>query len=88
MAIYNYKCRKCDHEFSEMLKMDDRKKPTLEPCPSCNEQGDDETIVYQVIGTPKIVAGVGTNIGKSSQGWKDLLGRIKKGSGKENYIRD
>lgn len=67
-----------------MYKMDDRKIPEQQPCPEC---GAEETI-FLLIGAPKIVAGVGTNIGKTSQGFKDLLGRIKKGSGSGNTIHD
>lgn len=82
MPIYNYKCKACEHEFSELLKMDDRNIPVETPCPECEEKE-----IYLVIGSPKIVAGVGTNIGKAPQGFKDLLGRIKKGSDKQNTVK-
>ena len=37
-------------------------------------------------GTPRIVTGVGENIGKTSGDWRDLMKSIKKGSGKGNSI--
>jgi hypothetical protein len=44
----------------------------------------------QIIGSPKIVSGVGGHgaaISKAGTGWKDLLGRVKKGSGRGNTIK-
>lgn len=84
MAIYSYACRSCDHEFTEMLRMDDRKIPTENPCPSCGEK-----TVYQTIkGTPSIVSQVGGTLSKTSDGWKDVLKKVKSGSGRNNTIHD
>lgn len=84
MAIYNYKCKECEHEFQEHLRMDDRKLPEESPCPEC---GKEDAVVLQ-IGAPKIVRDQGSILGKTSQGWKDLVKHIKKGSGKGNTIND
>ena len=32
MPTYNYKCKKCEHEFEEMLSISRRKEPTEVPC--------------------------------------------------------
>lgn len=36
---------------------------------------------------PKIVSGVGSLLGKTDDTWKERLGQIKKGSGRENTIK-
>jgi hypothetical protein len=43
--------------------------------------------IVPVISSPMIVSGVGSNLGKTDHGWKDLLGSIKKGSGQGNTIK-
>jgi hypothetical protein len=45
---------------------------------------DDDVI--KVLSVPKIVTGVGNLNSKTDDGWKDTLGRIKKGAGKGNTI--
>lgn len=41
----------------------------------------------QVLSTPPLVRQVGSNISKTSDGWKDVLKTIKKGSGRGNTIK-
>lgn len=45
---------------------------------------DDDVI--KVLSVPKIVSGVGNLNSKTDDGWKETLGRIKKGAGKGNTI--
>ncbi len=40
----------------------------------------------QVPTTPRIVSGVGSNLSKTDNGWKEVLNKIKKGSGKGHTI--
>lgn len=40
----------------------------------------------QKLNTPKIVTHVGGTLKQTSDGWKDLLKNVKKGSGKDNTI--
>jgi len=47
---------------------------------------EDENL-FQKLSTPKIVSGVGGLYSKTDDGFKDVLGRIKKNSGKGNTIR-
>jgi len=42
----------------------------------------------QLLSTPKFVTGVKSTLSQTSDGWKDLLGNIKKGSGKGNTINN
>jgi len=46
---------------------------------------EDETLSH-VIQAPNMVTMVGSTLGKTSEGWRDLLKSIKKGSGKGNTI--
>jgi len=41
----------------------------------------------QKLTTAAFVSQTGSTLSKTSSGWKDLLGRIKKGSGKGNSIK-
>lgn len=47
---------------------------------------DEQPDVIKVLSVPKIVSGVGNLNSKTDDGWKDTLGRIKKGAGKGNTI--
>ena len=48
MPTYTYNCRKCDHDFSETLRMDDRKIPLGKPCPKCSAEGE----IHQTLQAP------------------------------------
>jgi hypothetical protein len=63
--------------------MDDRNIPVEQPCPEC---GIEEVRI--TIGAPKLVSGVGSNLKKAGNDWKDLVGRIKSSSGSGNTIND
>ena len=45
---------------------------------------DDDVI--KVLSVPKIVSGVGSNLSKTDDGWKETLGKIKKGAGRGNTV--
>jgi putative FmdB family regulatory protein len=81
MPTYNYRCRSCEHEFSEMLKMDDRKIPVEKPCPEC---GKDD--IYQVIGAVRVVHEAGSRL-KVDDGWREVQSKIKE-TYKINNIKD
>lgn len=82
MPLYEYKCGSCEHTFSEVLRVDDRKRPCEEPCPSCSVQGQIDT----VISAPRIVAGVGEIYSKTPDVFRDRLKEIHKQSGKHSKI--
>ncbi len=52
MPTYEYFCNKCQHEFDEILKIDERDAPTKSPCPKC---GQSESI-EQKMSAPAVVA--------------------------------
>jgi hypothetical protein len=43
--------------------------------------------VVQVLAAPKIVSGTGSNLSKTDNGWKEVLGKVKAGSGRGNTIK-
>lgn len=43
--------------------------------------------VIQVPSTPKIVSGVGSTLSKTDDGWKEVLNKVKSGSGRSNTIK-
>jgi len=45
MPLYDYKCKSCEHEFSQWLKSQENKLPESMPCPQCGESE-----VQQVLG--------------------------------------
>ena len=53
------------------------------------ELTDEETGEYdQIIGSPRIVTHRGSVIGTTSGDWKNLVSKIKKGSGRNNTVND
>lgn len=71
MGIYNYACKDCEHEFDEMLKMDDRKIPEGKPCPQCGKEGT----VYQKIGQINMVHQPGSRL-KVDNGFREVQQKI------------
>jgi len=52
------------------------------------EMLDNSPDLIKVLSTPNFVSSTATHANSNtSDGWKDLLGRIKKGSGKNNTIK-
>jgi len=49
-----------------------------------SEEGD----WIQIIGSPTMVTHIGGTLKQAGSEWKDLLGKIKKGSGRNNTIHD
>ena len=84
MPTYTYSCSRCEHTFDQVLSMDDRKIPEQNPCPECKGE---ETVI-QRIGAPKIVTSTGSMLGKAGSEWRDVLKKVKSGSGMSNTIND
>lgn len=64
--------------------MDDREVPCEAPCPECGA----EDSIYIKIGAPKLVTGTTSPLKQAGQGWKDVLSKVKSGSGKGHTIHD
>jgi len=43
--------------------------------------------VRQVLSTPKIVSQAGSTLSKTDDGWKEVLNKVKSGSGRANTIK-
>lgn len=37
MPVYNYKCKNCENEFSDIKTISERDDPCKEPCENCGE---------------------------------------------------
>lgn len=82
MPLYEYQCVHCEHEFSDVLKINDRDAPVNAPCPSCKAAGG----VERRVSTCRIVAGVGDFRAKVPEVFKDRLREIKKTAGRTSTI--
>lgn len=83
MAIYSYKCRRCEHAWDATYLMSDRKIPESEECPACLVIGE----VYQRIGTPKLLYTVDYSL-KTTDNFNSRLKDIKKKAGSDNTVGD
>lgn len=76
MPIYTLKDMKTAEVWEVQCSYDELQK-TLDCMPD----------IIQVLSAPKIVSVIGNTVNKTPDGFKDLMGRIKSGSGKNNTIR-
>lgn len=80
MPMYDFGCTSCGHYFDAYLSINERDKPTIEPCPHCDEL----TVKKMLLNAPSIVGGVGT--ARHSNEFNDRLKEIKKTAGRSNTI--
>lgn len=73
MPLYEYSCKSCDHAFTKMNMIVDRKLPESEPCPECSVLGK----VVQQISTPMIAYSNPGSL-KTTDSFNDRLKDIKK----------
>lgn len=80
---YSYKCKNCDHTFDLNLLIAERDRPLGDACPSC-----DQLTVVRAFSAPPALSYEGgkTVLQRAGSGWNDLLGKIKKGSGRRTNI--
>lgn len=72
MPTYAYKCKKCNHEFDWVSKIDLREKPLTDPCPNCGEYDNIERVITSVgFGDPVRMGFI-----KGDSGMKEALQRI------------
>jgi len=90
MPFYDYKCEKCDHSFEELLKIDERSKPTRRKCPECGEKGCIKQVITGIGGV-----GVDGNMridGNATGAFRDVMQKVTespgiKGSKREQYYK-
>ena len=76
MPSYTLKDTKTQHTWDVVCTWDEL-QDTLDAMPD----------VIQVLSTPKIVSGVGSTLSKTDDGWKEVLNKVKSGSGRDNTIK-
>jgi putative FmdB family regulatory protein len=78
MPSYNYCCKECNHFFDDFLKIDDRLKPTENPCPSCQKTNT----VYLSLGSPPHMDIMATTLGtakhRPTEEFREVMKRMKK----------
>lgn len=73
MPLYEYACKGCNHSFSQIQKIDDRKLPESEPCPACSK-----VEVVMTISAVKISYSANNGGMKMTESFKDRLKDIAK----------
>jgi putative FmdB family regulatory protein len=76
---YDYKCNKCGHEFSLNLPIAHRDAPTKQACPECGEKG---MVVRTIVSAPISYKGAKSLSQRTPDGFKEVMRKIKKSSGK------
>ena len=76
MPQYTIKNKQTDEEIDVVCSWDELQEALAE-----------DSNLVQKLSTPKIVGGVGGTLSKAGSNWQDLMGRIKKSSGRNNTIK-
>lgn len=84
MPNYDYHCKECGHQFTEMVPIADRDKPTIDECPSCHKIG---AVFRGVTAVQLNYSGFKDMYNRAGNGWKEVQQRINKGSARKNSIR-
>lgn len=81
MPNYDFTCQSCNHEFSEIVPIDNRDDPLT--CPKCGKKKCKRGVSAVKVS----YSGFKSMYSRTSNGWNDVLKKIKKGSGSGNTIR-
>ena len=85
MPLYEYECEKCSHSFSAILKIDNRKEPTLNPCPSCKETQCIQSVMSAAaLVSPSSIDG----LRKPSSQFKERMSQIRQQARHTAKIKD
>ena len=80
---YDYFCIECNERWEETQFINDRDKPIDLPCPNCKGEG---CIKRGVASAAISYQGGKSVLQRAGSGWNDVLGKIKKASGRKNSI--
>jgi putative FmdB family regulatory protein len=80
---YDYYCIECDARWEETQFMNDRDIPTILPCPHCDKTA---CVKRGVVSLAISYQGGKTVLQRAGSGWNDVLGKIKKASGRDNSL--
>ena len=83
MPIYDFKCKKCENTWDEMLLYKNRDKPCKSGCPKCAESG----MIERVIGAPIMSEPHKMGLKRPDSGFREVISKIKQHHPK-NTIRD
>ena len=72
MPLYDYECKACEFQFDELIRMDDRKKPTRRKCPNCGKK----KVRQVMLGTPPTVDPVNIGVRTTDDTYKEVIARI------------
>lgn len=85
MPTYEFECEKCQHRFSDLLKVSERSLPLESPCPNCKE----EKCIVQVMSAPAVVSPFSVDGLKKPKGdFKERMSQIKHGMHGTAKIKD
>lgn len=76
MPTYNFRNTKTNEEFEIIMRISELDK-----------YKEDNPHMQQILTAPKIISMAGTLHSRTSDGFKDVLNKIKDGSGKNNTIK-
>ena len=79
--IYTFACDNSNGSFEVNVPIADNQKPLSQPCPLCGVKGK----VFRVFDSATHFYS-GSVHDQAGQGWKDILGGIKKASDRDNII--
>lgn len=88
MPYYDYQCKYCKQTWEDFYSVDNRLLPEEQSCPHC---GEDDGVYITYLDSAKLVSGIGGHgklISKAGEGWKEVLKKVKKGSGGRNTINE
>jgi hypothetical protein len=85
MPTYDYVCSECSFTFDKILKIDDRTRPTEEPCPNCQANN----CVTITLSAPSLMSPLRVDgLRKPPGQFRERMQQIKKTSGRNSTIKD
>ena len=85
MPTYVYECNKCKHQFTDLLKVDERHLPLENPCPNCKE----EKCIESVMTAPATISPFALDgLKKPRSDFKERMSQIKQGLHGTAKIKD
>ena len=84
--MYDYRCSKCEHQFTKFVKISTRDVPCGEECPECGEIGG---VIQVILSAPPLSDPWRSGRKKPPDGFNEVLRTIKKSNpGSTINIRD
>jgi putative FmdB family regulatory protein len=85
MPTYEFECEKCNHVFEDLLKIDQRNFPLIQPCPNCKEKKS----IKAVLGAPTLVSpNAISGLRKPKEDFVERMKKIKKEHKGTNSVKD